>query len=135
MAFDGHLLLQLALGFAAGFFSGLLGIGGGQILIPGMTMLFGVGQRAAQGISLAFIVPTTIAGAYTHYRQGTGVPRAAMQIIPGALVGGVLGSTAAQFLPVRGLQLAFASFLFYMGLRMIRPTIYREILSKLKGMR
>jgi uncharacterized membrane protein YfcA len=121
------LLGELALGLVAGIFSGMLGIGGGQVLVPGMTLLFGVDQRLAQGISLAFIVPTALSGAITHYRQGTGQPRAAMLLIPGALVGGVIGAGLAQWLPIPVLRLAFGLFLLYMGLRMVFPGIYGRV--------
>src|SRR5579884_1844356 len=55
-----NLFGSLGLGLFAGVCSGLLGIGGGQILVPGMIFLFGVNQRLAQGVSLAFIVPTAL---------------------------------------------------------------------------
>lgn len=121
------ILGELALGLLAGILSGLLGIGGGQVLIPGMTILFGVDQRLAQGISLAFIVPTAMTGALAHYRQGTAVPRAALLLMPGALVGGVLGALLAQWLPVGLLKLIFGVFLLYMGIRMIAPGIYGRV--------
>ncbi|MCX6022992.1 MAG: sulfite exporter TauE/SafE family protein [Chloroflexi bacterium] len=127
------LAAQLALGLAAGILSGLLGIGGGQVLIPGMTVLFGEAQRVAQGVSLAFIVPTSMAGAYTHYRMGTGLPRAAMLLVPGAAVGGIIGSTIAQYLPGFALQLSFGAFLIYVGLRMVWPNVYKTAWGKLTG--
>src|SRR5205814_8312650 len=92
-----QILGELALGLVAGILSGMLGIGGGQVLVPGMTLLFGVDQRLAQGISLAFIVPTALSGALTHYRQATGLPRMGMLLVPGGLVGGLIGAGLAQW--------------------------------------
>ena len=51
-------LLFLALfGVAVGILSGLLGIGGGIVLVPGLMLLFGFSQPEAQGTSLAVLIP------------------------------------------------------------------------------
>src|SRR5581483_5802275 len=89
----GKLFGSLGLGLFAGLCSGLLGIGGGQVLIPGMVILFGVSQRLAQGVSLAFIVPA-------------------------ALVGGFVGSNLSQIVDVRYLKILFGVFLLYASSRM-----------------
>src|SRR5690349_16085809 len=115
---------ELALGLVAGIFSGLLGIGGGQVLVPGMVFLFGEDQKLAQGVSLAFIVPTALAGAYTHYRSGNVLIRTGLWLMPGAIVGGLVGAQLAQMLDVRVLKLGFGLFLAYAGLRMISPGVY-----------
>ncbi len=115
---------QGVLGLFAGVMSGLLGIGGGQILIPGMVFLFGVDQKLAQGISLAFIVPTAFSGALTHYRRHNVVPRIGLLLIPGALLGGLLGAALAQQLPSDVLKQLFGVFLVYVGVRMIWPKFW-----------
>jgi uncharacterized membrane protein YfcA len=110
---------SLGLGLFAGLCSGLLGIGGGQILVPGMVILFGVSQRLAQGVSLAFIVPTALFGTITHYQNGNAVPRIAAFIVPSALVGGLIGSNISQIVDVHDLKVFFGLFLLYAGCRMV----------------
>lgn len=118
--FAGHLVL----GLFAGVASGLLGIGGGQILIPGMVFLFGYDQKLAQGVSLAFIVPTALAGSYTHAQRGNVLARVGLLLVPGALVGGLVGAGLAQLLDARVLKLGFGVFLLYASIRMIAPGFY-----------
>jgi uncharacterized protein len=120
---------QALLGLFAGVMSGLLGIGGGQILIPGMVFLFQIDQRLAQGISLAFIVPTAIAGSLTHYRRGNVVPEAGLLLIPGALIGSLIGAGVAQQLPGDVLKQIFGVFLLYVGVRMIWPTFWGRTIA------
>ncbi|MBI2940051.1 MAG: sulfite exporter TauE/SafE family protein [Chloroflexi bacterium] len=131
---DFRLLGEIVLGLLAGLASGLLGIGGGQILIPGMVFLLGTDQKVAQGISLAFIVPTAIAGATTHWRRGNVAPRVALVIIPGALVGGVLGASLAQVLDSATLRRLFGLFLLYMSIRMIAPTFHGRVGQAIGGL-
>jgi len=51
------LLILLAIGAFAGVASGFIGVGGGLILVPCMVAFLGVGQHAAQGTSLAMMLP------------------------------------------------------------------------------
>ena len=87
---------QGVLGLVAGFLSGLLGIGGGQVLTPGMVFLFDIPQKLAQGISIAFIVPTAISGALTHYRRGNVDTKVGTLLMPCSILGGLAGSWLAQ---------------------------------------
>ena len=83
-------------GLVAGVLSGLVGIGGGQVFVPLLTLGFGTSQVVAQGTSLAAIVPTAIVGGYTHFRQGS-VDRAAAVWCGGA---GVLGAVTGALVAV-----------------------------------
>ncbi|MGL4363687.1 MAG: TSUP family transporter, partial [Bacteroidales bacterium] len=47
----------LLLGVAAGAFSGLIGVGGGIIMVPALVFFFGFSQHAAQGTTLAVLLP------------------------------------------------------------------------------
>lgn len=61
----------LLFGAAIGAVSGLLGIGGGVLLIPGLVMLFGFSQAEAQGTSLAVLIPPIgIFAAMVYYQHG-----------------------------------------------------------------
>jgi uncharacterized protein len=59
----------LVLGVAAGYFSGLVGIGGGVIIVPALVLLFGFSQHMAQGTTLAMMVPPIGILAVLNYHQ------------------------------------------------------------------
>ena len=92
-------LLAVLGGFLIGILSGLLGIGGGVLLVPLLTIGFGSAQQVAQGTSLAAIVPTSIVGAITHDRLGNVDRRVAGWTSIGAVVGTVVGGFLALRLP------------------------------------
>ena len=52
-----NLLLLFLFGVFVGVLSGLMGIGGGIVLVPGLMLLFGFSQPEAQGTSLAVLIP------------------------------------------------------------------------------
>jgi uncharacterized membrane protein YfcA len=118
------------LGLFAGFLSGLLGIGGGQVLTPGMVFLFDVPQKVAQGISITFIVPTALSGAYTHYRRGNVLPGVGILLVPCSVVGGVLGAWGAQHAAPQLLRVGFGLFLLYGSTRMLAPRLVTRLLRR-----
>jgi uncharacterized protein len=108
----------LAVGVAAGFLAGLLGIGGGIIMVPAMVLLFGFDQHVAQGTSLLVIIPAAAAGSWTHYRRGRLDLRVAAFVAAGGVVGAVVGSLSALSLEDALLQRLFAVILFVVAVRM-----------------
>jgi uncharacterized membrane protein YfcA len=82
-------------GLLAGVLSGLIGIGGGQVFIPLMTIGFGTSQVVAQGTSLAAIVPTALVGGATHIRQKTVDLDAALWTGGGGVAGAIVGALIA----------------------------------------
>ncbi|TAK25413.1 MAG: sulfite exporter TauE/SafE family protein [Chloroflexota bacterium] len=121
---------EAVLGLVAGFMSGLLGIGGGQILTPGMIFLFDIPQKLAQGISIAFIVPTAISGALAHYRRGNVEARVGIVLIPCSMVSGVVGAWLVQFIDASNLRFGFALFLLYASSRMLAPRVWTSLLRR-----
>jgi len=115
----GGLLTFLALGAAVGLFSGYLGVGGGMIAVPALTLLFGMTQQRAQGTSLALILVTAPFGALEHDRRGN----VARNLLPGLALGALLGAPAssllAQRLPQAPLARAFAVFLVLNAIRIL----------------
>ena len=110
-----------ATGLLAGFVAGLLGVGGGGILVPGMVLLAGLDQHTAQGTSLLAMVPAAIVGTWTHARAGAVVGRILWDLVPGILVGTVAGGLAAQHLSEPWLRGIFAVFIAWLGWRDLRP--------------
>ena len=106
-------LLQLgAIGFIAGLFSGLFGVGGGVVIVPLLLLLFAYDEREATGTSLLAIVVAASAAVIVQAAYGNvHVDKALLIGIPA--VGGVLGGTwLQQRIPGAGIRLLFAVFLF-----------------------
>jgi uncharacterized protein len=110
-------LIGLAVGLFTGVVSGLMGIGGGNVMVPASTILLGLGQHQAQGVSLLVIVPTAISGALSHYRRGNVNVRVALLLAPGAVLGGLIGARVAQALSGDQLRIDFGILLLYFALR------------------
>ncbi|MDH7601864.1 MAG: sulfite exporter TauE/SafE family protein [Armatimonadota bacterium] len=104
-------LVVLGTGVLTGFFSSLLGIGGGTVMVPAAVLLLGVDQHTAQGVSLAAMMPTSLAGTIIHHRLGNVEFRVAKWVAAGAIIGGVGGACLASCLNARILQILFGGFL------------------------
>ena len=123
------ILALMAMGGVAGFFSGLLGIGGGLILVPGMY--FGLGalgydgphlMHLAIGTSLAAIMPTGLSSARAHARRGAVKMDIFKRIAPGTLCGALAGIFIARYAEGAALQAVFGgAVLLVAGLMFIDP--------------
>jgi uncharacterized membrane protein YfcA len=105
-------LLKLAVvGTAAGFFSGVFGVGGGSVIVPLLVLWLGYLQREAVGTSLLAIV--FIASFAAALQAGYGNVRVLDGVLVGMpAVGGVLlGAWLSQRLPHRTLALLFSGVL------------------------
>ncbi|MFW6126275.1 MAG: TSUP family transporter [Chloroflexota bacterium] len=111
--------IGIAIGLAAGVLGGMLGIGGGAILVPGMVLLLGATQHAAQGISLLVITLTAMVGAITHYHQHTVKIRVALLIIPAAVLFSFLGGMLADMLNASLLSDVWGAVLILVGIAML----------------
>jgi uncharacterized membrane protein YfcA len=94
----------LALGFAIGAISGLLGVAGGEIIIPALLLGFGAPIRAAGSLSQMVSIPTVLTGFVRHYRAGALNDRAivTLLILPmglGAVAGGIGGGLLSSRVP------------------------------------
>jgi uncharacterized membrane protein YfcA len=104
-------LKLMAIGTAAGLFSGLFGVGGGTVVVPLLVFWLGYGEREATGTSLAAIV--FIAGFAAAVQWAYGNVRVLDALLIGVpAVGGVLiGTWLQQRLNVRTISLLFAAVL------------------------
>jgi uncharacterized membrane protein YfcA len=108
----------LAIGFAAGIASGLLGIGGGVLFVPGLVIFLDQSQLSAEGTSLVAIVIVGLVGAWRQ--RGYGNVRLRDGLVVGALspVGVVLGTALANAVSERVLELSFAAVQLYFAYRL-----------------
>lgn len=114
------ILFFVLLGLAAGFISGLIGIGGGVIIVPALVFLAGLTQHQAQGTTLALLVPPIgLFGAWTYYKQGYVDIRIALFICLGFLLGSLAGSQIAVNVPTGILKKLFGGAMLAIAAKMI----------------
>ena len=115
------LYVQLFLfGICIGTFSGLFGIGGGIVLVPGLVLLFGFSQQEAQGTSLAALsVPILIFAALVYYQNGKLQIPVVAAVALGMMFGAVIGALLVTRVPVAWLQLGFGGLLLYLGFKFV----------------
>ncbi len=108
--------LLLLFGLVVGVLSGLLGIGGGIVLVPGLMLLFGLAQPEAQGTSLAVLsLPIALLAALVYWQHGyVRVPTAGL-IACGFAVGAVVGANLTPYVPLSALRILFGGLLLYIG--------------------
>ncbi|HUY88562.1 MAG TPA: sulfite exporter TauE/SafE family protein [Pirellulales bacterium] len=103
-------------GCAIGVMSGLMGIGGGIALVPGLMMLFHFTQQQAQGTSLAVLIPPIgIFAALVYYQNGFVKLPVVGWIALGFAIGAFLGAKLVVHIPAAALQVAFGLVLLYVG--------------------
>lgn len=102
-------MLGILVGLIGGALSGLTGLGGGFIMVPLLIYLFGMTQHAAQGTSLAVLLPPLGAFAFWHYyRNGHVDVGVAVLVAVGFVAGGYAGGWLAQQIPGALLRKGFA---------------------------
>lgn len=102
------MIVAALIGVLAGVAAGLLGIGGGILFVPALTLAIGLGHVEAEATSLLAIVPVALVGSWRQHRYGN--LRVADAAVIGALslLGAVAGVVAANALPERVLKVGFA---------------------------
>ena len=112
-----NVLLYIGLGLVAGTLSGIFGIGGGTILIPGLVFLAGLTQHEAQGTTLAImLLPIGLLAVMKYSYSGHVRFEIALFICIGFLIGGLLGANVAVGLSNLILKKAFGIFLMVVAL-------------------
>lgn len=107
-------------GFLTGGAAGLLGVGGGVMMVPFLTLVAGLPQQAAEATSLLVVLPTAVVATAVLHRKGVGDPWLALRFGTLGAVGGVLGALFALSLPGHVLRLIFAFFLAAVAVRLVR---------------
>ncbi len=118
----------LALGVVSGFLAGLLGIGGGMLMVPFLTLILtqrgvpaGLAVKMAIATSMATIVFTSLSSVRAHHARGAVRWDLARSLAPGIVGGGLLaGAGAFAVLKGQGLALIFTVFIGYSALQMLR---------------
>lgn len=118
----------VAVGVVAGFFAGLLGIGGGAILVPVFSAVFIAAGLQAEialplslGTAMLTIVATSSLSAYGHWRSGEVLKREVAWLLPCVGLGALVASRFVIYVPVKLLAAIFCAFLLYTAYKLWRP--------------
>jgi uncharacterized membrane protein YfcA len=125
---DPQLVAELALiGTVTGFLAGLLGIGGGMLMVPFLSMILGARGfppeltiKMAVATSLATICFTSMSSVRAHHKRGAVRWDIVKVLAPGILAGSLLGAQVAVAMPAKLLGAVFSVFLAYSATRMFR---------------
>jgi len=119
--------LLLFLGCVVGVLAGLLGIGGGLVVVPALLYLLpkvgvspGNAMQFALGTSLATIILTSGSSAFNHLKLGNVDFFAVKFLMPGVIIGGLCGSTLADWIPGEYLPNVFGAIVLLLSIQMFR---------------
>jgi len=113
------ILLLVLLGFVAGFLSGLLGIGGGVVKVPIMSLLFGIPIHNSVATSALMVAITTLTGSATHLIMGGVRYDVGLWLVPSVVLGAHLGTRISVRLKSIILSRIFSILLALIAVRMI----------------
>jgi hypothetical protein len=113
-------LALLGGGAAAGLLGSLLGLGGGILIVPLLTLGFGVPVREALGVSLVSVIVTSSAAAAVYLDRHVANLRLGMTLELGTALGAMLGGLIAFAVSERVLAGLFSALLVYVAVSMIR---------------
>jgi len=112
--------ILLLIGLVAGFFSGLIGIGGGVIIVPILVYVLNMNQIMAQGTTLfMFLMPIGILSVYNYYKAGQVDYKYAIIMAITFMVGSYFGSKTAINVDAKIVKQIFAVFMILVGLKML----------------
>lgn len=119
----GQISLGLLIGFIAGFFAGLAGVGGGVVIVPSSVLLLALEQHAAQGTSLVAIVFTAIAGTIVNLRNKRVRLWDGLLAGVGGIFGSLFGSRLALLVEGRALSVVFGMLVLFVATRTLYQTV------------
>lgn len=120
-------LAYLLLGAFAGLMAGLLGIGGGLVVVPGLVFIFQHTQTIPQsmlmhiavGTSLAVMIITSLAAAKAHHQRDAILWGVVHKLWPGLITGTITGALVAAWIPTAELKICFSLFLFFVAAKLV----------------
>ena len=127
-------VIYILIGGGAGILSGMFGIGGGILIVPSIILLTGMNLKEAYGTSLAaLLLPVGIFGCIVYYKKKLLDIKTALIIAAGIMCTIGFGAYLANILDLVVLKISYSIFLFYIGLKFIKPLrLLRMAVSKSK---
>jgi uncharacterized protein len=116
-------VLAVLLAAAGGLAGGLVGVGGGVLFVPALTIFLGLSQVEAESTSLLMIVLVALVGAFRQ--RGYGNVNLRDAAVVGALspLGVLIGVVVANEVPERALELAFAALALFFAYQLVRRAL------------
>jgi uncharacterized membrane protein YfcA len=111
------------IGVAAGLVAGMLGVGGGILFVPALTLLLGLGQVEAEATSLLAIIPVALVGAGNQARYGNFRARDAVVLGTLAIPGAIAGVAIVNVLPEHVIKTLFALLMLYVAYGLLRRAL------------
>ncbi len=117
------IILYILFGLLSGIFGGL-GMGGGTLLIPLLTIFLGLEQKLSQGINLVAFLVMALFSLIIHFKNGYIETRGIIYIILSGIIFSCFGAFLAGYIPSSSLRIAFGVFLcllsIYQGVKAIK---------------
>ena len=113
-------------GVTAGALSGLLGVGGGVLFVPGLVIVVGLTQHESEATSLLAIVPVALVGAIRQDSYGNLRRRDALLIGVLSIFGAAAGVVLANALSGAVLRVAFAALMLVIAGQLVRKALGEE---------
>ena len=107
--------------FAAGMLGALTGLGGGIVIVPLLTLVFGVDLRYAIGASLVSVIATSSGAAAAYVKEGYTNVRVGMLLEIATTVGALVGAYLAGLISTSAIAVIFSLVLLYSAYRSARP--------------
>jgi hypothetical protein len=107
------------LGFIIGVLTGIVGLGGGYALVPGLIYLFGAPVYVTMGTSLATMIPLALVGGGIKLAQGYVALGAALFLAAGTVVGAQIGAAVIKRFRPTTLKLIFGLYFLYVSVKFI----------------
>jgi uncharacterized membrane protein YfcA len=111
---------------AAGFLGALTGLGGGVVIVPMLTLAFGVDIRYAIGASLVSVIATSSGAAAAYVREGYTNVRIGMVLEIATTVGAVVGASLTSVVPTSAIAVIFGLVLLHSAYLSSRPHPNRD---------
>lgn len=118
-----EILLMIVGGAVAGAFGSLLGLGGGILIVPLLTLGFGLDLREAVGVSLVSVIMTSSVSAGVYLERHLADLRLGMRLELFTAIGALVGGTIAFLIDERWLSILFAALLGYVAVSMLRADV------------
>jgi uncharacterized membrane protein YfcA len=114
------LFILIAIGLLTGIMAGIFGIGGGLVVIPALVFIMGLSQQAAQGTSLAMMLPPIgLIAAINYYKAGFVNIKFALILAAAFLIGSYFGSKIAINMSQEVLKKTFGLLLLIVAIKML----------------
>jgi uncharacterized membrane protein YfcA len=117
-----QIFLQIIIGLTAGLLGGM-GMGGGTLLIPLLTVALGMNQHVAQGINLIAFIPMSVAALVIHIKNKLVGFRYLLTVALPAAIAGAAASYLVKFVGGKALNRYFGIFLAALGVYQLTAII------------